>query len=227
VNVVDFNENKELTDSENVLDFILTSLAEPFQMTSKQATGLLTNKNKYLVTVCVKGMKGSYEPVINWYESVYANSRYLVELLEHEEQTTSISQVLSILKSGMFSSNYEVTGWCCRLLSKIGYEMSNMGFLPYAWEWFVSGEEGGLDACIYAMRKHPDISESMVSVFTQFGKSNYMEMFTHHLRNLVKDKAKYIEYAHTLFYAMADLNISKEAILYSGVLDYWIEISIR
>jgi hypothetical protein len=46
-----------------------------------KAAGLLTNSYQYLIHSCVKGVKGRFEPVISWYQEVYANSKHLADLI--------------------------------------------------------------------------------------------------------------------------------------------------
>ena len=54
-------------------------------MKPKQAAALLTNNNQYLVTACVKGVKGGrFDPQIHWYELLIDNSLILAKLLEKE-----------------------------------------------------------------------------------------------------------------------------------------------
>jgi hypothetical protein len=123
-------------------------------MKPKQAAGLLAHNNKYLVHVTVKGVKGTFEKVIDWYEEVYANSKHLAALIENEDGTGALSLALNIVKSGLYSPNYDVAVWCCRLLSKLAYEFLNRGLPAQAWEWFTESEDGGLEACVYAIKKH-------------------------------------------------------------------------
>jgi len=45
----------------------------------------LTNNNQYLITACIKGVKGGkYEPLIAWYEVLIGSAEILAELLDAE-----------------------------------------------------------------------------------------------------------------------------------------------
>jgi len=55
-------------------------------MKPKQAAALLTNNNQFLIHSIVKGVKGKYEPLIAWYQDLYANSKHLTTLLELEQE---------------------------------------------------------------------------------------------------------------------------------------------
>lgn len=69
VDILALEAKKPIQDCENSLELILVTLSCAFQMNPKQAAALLTNNNQYLITACIKGVKGGrYEPLLNWYE---------------------------------------------------------------------------------------------------------------------------------------------------------------
>jgi hypothetical protein len=78
------------------------------------------------------------------------------------------------------------------VLSKLGSELDIRKLLGGAYEWFID-QDGGLSAIIYATTKHSDIIENVVSVMTQFGKYNMLELFNLHLKNLTPDQAQYMD----------------------------------
>jgi len=43
---------------------------------------LLTNGSKYLAHVIAKGVKGDYDPIIAWYQELYAHIDHIVNLLK-------------------------------------------------------------------------------------------------------------------------------------------------
>lgn len=68
--VVDFEKfagDTEPSETSNCLEFLLTTLCRAMDLRPKQAAGLLTNNNKYLAVAVVKGFKGDFKPIINWY----------------------------------------------------------------------------------------------------------------------------------------------------------------
>jgi len=92
-------------------------------MSHNQVGGLLANQYKFLVLICVKGMKGAdYSKVIAWYQLLFYNADLLVDLLSHE--TEQIKTTLDVIKCGLFSKNAEVATLCSRLFIKI-VEMLN------------------------------------------------------------------------------------------------------
>ena len=67
------------------MEFLLITLSRAFDLTPRQSAALLTNNNQYLVTACVKGIKGgNYQPVLTWYRELYSNVLILAELLQAE-----------------------------------------------------------------------------------------------------------------------------------------------
>jgi hypothetical protein len=58
-----------------------------FDMKPKQAAALLTNNNKYLTHLCVKGGKGGdFENVKKWYELILPYTSHLVNLVSTERK---------------------------------------------------------------------------------------------------------------------------------------------
>lgn len=57
--------NINYTDTETTLEFLIVSLCKNFDITPKQAAGLLTQNGKILSQVISRGLKGKFEPVYN------------------------------------------------------------------------------------------------------------------------------------------------------------------
>lgn len=47
------------------------------------------------------------------------------------------------------------------------------------------------------------------------------------MKQQVAERHKYMETAHTLFISLTELNMAKDVLINTGVLDYWLEITIR
>ena len=113
--MVDFEKfagDTEPGETTNCLEFLLTTLCRAMDLRPKQAAGLLTNNNKYLAVAVVKGFKGDFKPIINWYQEIYAESRHATGLVEKEERTQgsgSLHSMLNTLRVGFHSRNVEVT----------------------------------------------------------------------------------------------------------------------
>lgn len=71
-----FSADMDTSETSNCLEFLLTSLCRIMDLRPKQAAGLLTNNNKYLAVVVMKGFKGDFRPIINWYQEIYAQTHH-------------------------------------------------------------------------------------------------------------------------------------------------------
>ncbi len=69
-----------LEEAKTTLEFVIISLCKAMNITIKQAAGLLTDHNYYLMHACVKGVKGDYGPVIAWYQLLYYSCGHLISL---------------------------------------------------------------------------------------------------------------------------------------------------
>jgi hypothetical protein len=126
VDILTMNADREIVDTESSLELILNTLCKAFVMKPKQAAALLTNNNQFLIHSIVKGVKGRYEPLISWYQDLYANSKHLTTMLELETEqfpnSSNFTKVLATLSCGMYSHNLDICKWCSKLLTKIGFD---------------------------------------------------------------------------------------------------------
>jgi len=78
-----------------------------------------------------------------WYEDIYANSKLLGQLISNEvSNPTVLPLIMNSIKSGLLSDEVEVANWACRLLSKIGYELTCWEIGQVGWDWFVDEKNG-------------------------------------------------------------------------------------
>lgn len=112
--------------------------------------------------------------------------------------------------------------WCLRVLSKLGSELDIRKLLSNAYEWFID-QDGGLSSVIYAINRHADIIENVVSVMFQFGKYNMLELFNLHLKNLTVDQAQYMSLVTDIYSTVSE----QFFIITPEVLDFWIDTAIQ
>ncbi len=65
------NIRREPSETESTLEFILNTLCRALSMKPLQSAALLTNNNQFLTHCVVRGVKGNYEPMIDWYQEIY------------------------------------------------------------------------------------------------------------------------------------------------------------
>lgn len=131
--------NKKPSKCDSSLEIILNTLCRNFKMKPKQCAALLTNNNQYLMHSVVKGLKGNFEPVIGWYEELNSNAEYFVEIIclesKKNKKHQTLTMAMNVIKTGLFSHNYEVTQWCLRFITKLAYEFEESICTDALYEW--------------------------------------------------------------------------------------------
>lgn len=126
--------SRSLATASSCLEFLLLSFCQHFGLKPKQAAGLLTQGGKYLAHIIAKGLRGKYEPVVAWYQAVYSNEKQLMTVVMKEEANGSVNLILSTLRPGFFSKNFETAQWTCRLFARLGADFLERDMLPAAWD---------------------------------------------------------------------------------------------
>eukprot|EP00826_Nyctotherus_ovalis_P023374 TRINITY_DN17960_c0_g1_i1.p1 TRINITY_DN17960_c0_g1~~TRINITY_DN17960_c0_g1_i1.p1 ORF type:complete len:181 (+),score=32.10 TRINITY_DN17960_c0_g1_i1:171-713(+) len=126
--VPNLNITTDPTSTSTTIEFLLSTLMSKMGLKPNQALAFLSNSNVLLIHVIIKGMKGSYQPVIGWYEELLLHCSFMASLFESEvEGLTSALRVLDIIKTGLYSKCAEVANLAMRLLGRIATEMSDIG----------------------------------------------------------------------------------------------------
>jgi hypothetical protein len=69
---------KPLNESSNVLELTVVSLSKNLKLSPQHALNLFLENNKYLAHLLVKGVKGSYLPIMDFLHDIYSNVKYIV-----------------------------------------------------------------------------------------------------------------------------------------------------
>lgn len=188
----------------------------------------MANSSKYLVQVIIKGLKGDYSLVIEWFKIVFSHCESLMRLAnEEEERLSSTVQVLDIMKAGLYSKDNTVAMWGCKILAKQAKAMHELGISDLAWDWFVA-DNGGLKALIDSVRKkHNLLWESAVSAICQFGRYNFQRLFTEYFSKELPDASEFMQIVSELIQHMVEYKPAKEEIINAGVLNNWIDFASR
>lgn len=108
----------DVNDADTVVLYIIATLKQGFSLRQNQVSGLLADRNKYLVQMCVKGGKGGdFSKVLKWYNIIFNSIGRLNYLLSNE--VDQLQQTLNILKSGLFSKDQDVANLCGRVFTKL------------------------------------------------------------------------------------------------------------
>lgn len=179
--------------------------------------------------VIIKGLKGNYTPVTDWYREVLANADQLIKIFENKgEGWTTAKNMLEIFKAGLFSKNSGVALWTCKLLAKLATELHEKGFSGEIWDWFVSQPTGGLQGILHCVEKNHSVAmEGAIAVLCQFAKYNYAELFTHYLKLSFPNIRDYMRIISTFIQPLSEYKISKDNIINAGILMYWLDLACK
>lgn len=182
VDIMQMDTSLEPSDTESTLEFILNTLCRALGMKPKQSAALLTNNNQFLIHCSVKGVKGNFKPMLDWYQEVYLYSRHLSHMLEIEVTDALGSQdansvrasqqnfdkVMQTIACGCYSQSLEVARTCMRTLTCISQDLNpNLEMVQLLTKWFES-KENGIYTINYALKKHPELAEDFVKCVGSF-----------------------------------------------------------
>ena len=63
----------------------------------------------------------------------------------------------------------------------------------------------------------------MVTVFVNFGRYNFSELFTHHIRKYLNITSEYLNMMHEIITPLNDSKFSRDELINSGTLEFLIE----
>ena len=110
---------------DNLPDFIYETLSISLKMTPNQAAALLTSNQKFLIHMCVKGMKGNdYSKIKAWYKLLISQTKEIIDLMEkHAIDKKSIRNAFNVFKTGFFSHNQVISEYTINFIIKIWEEV--------------------------------------------------------------------------------------------------------
>ncbi|EGR33928.1 hypothetical protein IMG5_030700 [Ichthyophthirius multifiliis] len=221
---VDLNNldvNKKLDETSCLLEFFLIAISKFFMLQPKQSASLLANGNKYFAHVIIKGLKGDFNPVEDFFQEIYANISRLMIFIEIEEGNIPI--LLNTLKPGFLSKNEEVVMWTCRILSKIAFDLTNLELLAPAYSWFCQ-QMGGLYSCVMCLQRHNNVQDNLVSFILQISRFNLLEVLTVQLRKIIENNREYINFINQLFSSLCYSKSCKEELIRFEIIQFWTDL---
>lgn len=150
----------------------------------------MTDGNKYLSHILVKGLKNDASPVVAWLSEVYAWNDIFAELIVREEKSNSVTMVLNCLKGGLYSKHREVAIWTARIFTRLAGSFFRQGVLEQAWQWYAVGGTG-LDGTIYFLKKHQGLGCVAFDLMASMGKQHLLALFTEYHKNVAEDVDQY------------------------------------
>lgn len=218
-----------LETTESCLEFLLVTFCKLFALRPKQAAGLLTQSGKYLAYTLSHGLKGKHDVIIAWYQSIYANSHKLLQLMSKESQEGGVSLVLTSVHFGLYSKNIETILWSSRVLTKLGTELQSKNFPnnpnSTPWIWFANY---GFKACLSACRKFGSyVKGSVASVIIIFAKGYFSDLLRNVMQEIVPEIIQYIATVHEFFPLFCEIKSVKDELISSGTIEYFLSLAIQ
>jgi hypothetical protein len=204
---------------------VIGELMSCLSLSRKQAIALLSDNNKYLAHVFVKGVKGEFGEIETLLEHWQRKVEMIVDRMG--EQNDMCFFFLQLLKPTLLSKSEEVAQWGCRLLARIAHELADRQLLPLAYDWFVR-DAGGLATTALALGRHPKLNQHVVGYMLEFARFNVAELFTVELKKVTsQDQAAYLKFMLLIFDPLVEAKLSAEELLSSGAIDYWVETCLK
>eukprot|EP00698_Gefionella_okellyi_P018549 TRINITY_DN5570_c0_g1_i1.p1 TRINITY_DN5570_c0_g1~~TRINITY_DN5570_c0_g1_i1.p1 ORF type:complete len:1254 (+),score=279.86 TRINITY_DN5570_c0_g1_i1:91-3852(+) len=211
---------------EGAVHFVAQLLADALHIKLPRAIQLLTsNLHELSGLTNVGARKRDYEPILKWYQSMFAQGGKLVQMLALEPR--AVVTVLSALRTGLLSLSNDVAMMACRVLTGVGYEIASSVVYSDAWKWFITPVSGGLDAVIDCVRRSDEMKLTVFPIVEQFCKKHLHDLFSTHLRTALPKTAAYLVFIHELFLPLAESRAGGERLVAEGVVQYLLDISIK
>lgn len=209
------DSKRDLAKTESCLEFLLVSFCQSFDLQPKQAAGLLTQGNKFLAHVIVKGLKGDHSKIHNWYLNLYKNSFHLSGLIEVELAKGSLNMIFSSIKPGFLSKNIKTAEKCSEIVQKL-FEQLIM-YEDQLWDLLI---KDGLDVIMLCLsRLGEDIHMHISMIFSTFKNEKLFDLVTEKIKNLYENPYEFLRILNLLYPGLAyQRHMFKE----SGVLDYYL-----
>lgn len=183
---------------------------------------MLTNSNKYLSQILVKGVKREYTLVLNWLKDVYNGYKHFSKLIKNEESQNSVQMVLNSLKGGLYSKNIEVVTSTAILMSKMALEFNEYELTQQTWDWF-TGNDGGVYGVLYMLRSQSDTESLAVELFLELGKKSWKDLFTQIIKKSLGDSFDYFGLVISLIESLAASIQRENSDMMEPVIEYWID----
>ena len=63
-----------------------------------------------------------------------------------------------------------------------------------------------------SLKRHPELKDSIVGVILQFSRFNFLELFTKHLKNTIKDPKDFLYTIQLILVPLSESDISKDEV---------------
>ena len=208
---------RDLNLSNSCLEFLILSFCQSFEILPKQAAGLLTQGNKFLAHILVKGLKGNHEKVQNWYTLLISKFHKIKQLIQSEIEKGSLGLVLNAAKPGFISKQFKTIEKCSDFIRLIFLEIDAKEQL---WDWFCGDT---VELCALALKRSDEYTgNSIAKVLLALRNEHLFDVISEKLKKGLEAK-ECLKVMQNLY---TGLTSQKEKVRESGIIDFYLHYSL-
>ena len=219
----DIDPSLPLNASENVLEFLILSFCQTFNLNPKPAIGLLAQSGKILLHILTKGIKGNIDPVLSWYDKIIENSDFLSNLIAKSKNNVSVLLIFGSLKSGLLGKDYKIVQKSCGAM--ICLHDSLLVKDINTWEWFFN------DVITLAFKAYDMFKENVtghiLKLLLCFGIDHLKGIFGQLIIDNYPDIIQCFNVISSFWVYLVEGSPGYNNIQNQGVIEYWVEFGLR
>ena len=208
---------RDLMQTNSCLEFLILSFCQSFLIAPKQAAGLLTQGNKFLAHIIVKGLKGNHEKVQDWYSVFIGKFSKLKQLIEVELAKGSLQLILNAVKPGLLCKQQKTVEKCAEVLKIIFSEIHSEEVL---WEWLKTDT---IELCAISLKRSDEAT-------AKFFSKIFLPLKNNHLFDLINEKLKVFldnsEFLTILLKLYSGFFEEKNKFKESGLVDFYLHFAL-
>ncbi|KNC55320.1 uncharacterized protein AMSG_10966 [Thecamonas trahens ATCC 50062] len=208
-------------NADNMLEFFIVTIQLKIGLKTKTVVNFLTATPERFDDIVRHGFKGSFRPVIKWYQALFSKSKKILALMH--QRPGDLDFVLATLQSGFRSTSRDVALWTCRMFTRLSFALAKQGLGPELWRWFITPVTGGMDCLVESFARHHDIKAALFGVFDVFGRSSFHELFHTHLPRKLAQPHRYMAFVHEMLEPLAAHSAARAAIVKDGTFELLLE----
>jgi len=162
LNLNTLNPQKDLNDSENILEFVILGICQKFEMNPKQAAGILANNFKNFAQIVIRGLKNYiYLPILEFLNNFLMLQEHVVLLIIGDSH--SLQFLLNVLRPGLYSASTDVIMVTCKTIKSLLRDLSRKNLQEQIWNYLVMNN-GGIGAILNCYNRSPQCIHELVGI---------------------------------------------------------------
>ena len=166
-------------------------VGEGLSLTPKQALSTLSDNAKYYAHMVVKGIKGSFEEILNLLALMKEKLSRLMYLAEANPEN-NYQFFLDVLKPTFISREPEVAIAGSILFEAFAEESLKYNSKNLVYQLLVQ-ESAGFDFLYMALKRHPDLSTNFAAGLYPVIRESLNDFFEVHLKRTINNPQEYLK----------------------------------